>query len=83
MFYRNIIMVLSGKKTWVGYSPLINKTDFPLPHLRKSVLFPSDILQLEQFNNEIIYQVNNIYAQDYKINTDLRIIFKAFKHLGR
>lgn len=83
MFYRNIIMVLSGKKTWVGYSPLINKTNFPLPHLRKSVLFTSNILQLKQINDEIIYQVNNIYAQDYKIYTDLHIIFKAFKHLGR
>ena len=83
MFFRNIIMVLSGQKSWVGYSPLINKNDYPLPYLRKGVLFSTDTLQLEQYNDEIIYQVNNMYAHDYKINTDLQIMLKAFKHLGR
>lgn len=54
-----------------------------LPPLRKAVLFSTDILRLEQNNEDLIYQVNNIYAQDYKLTTDMQIILKAFKHLGR
>ena len=83
MFFRNIFMVFSHKKTWVGYSPLIYKSDKPLPSLPKGVLFSTDTLRLEQFNDEIVQQANTIYAQDYKLDTDLQIIFKAFKHLGR
>lgn len=83
MFLRNIFMVFSGSKTWVGYSPLINKNDNSLPPLRKGVLFSTDMLRLEQCNDDIIHRVNNIYAQDYKVETDLKIVFKAFKHLGR
>ena len=83
MFFRNIMMVLAGKKTWVGYNPLSNKSMSTLPPLRKAVLFSTDILRLEQNNEDLIYQVNNIYAQDYKLTTDMQIILKAFKHLGR
>lgn len=83
MFFRNILSILMGQKTWVGYSPLIQKNNNPLPRIRKGVLFSTDILQLNTYNDEIIRQVNTIYAQDYKISTDLQIIIKAFKHLGR
>ena len=83
MFLRNIFMVLIGKKTWVGYSPLIHKNEKSLPTLQKGVLFSTDTLRLEQYHDDIIHQVNTIYAQGYKVSTDLQIIFKAFKHLGR
>ena len=83
MFFRNIMLVLSDQKTWVGYSPLLHKQDNFLPPLPKGVLFSTDTIDLEQFNDEIIQQVNNIYAKDYKINVDVLIILKAFKHLGR
>jgi len=83
MFLRNIFLVLAGKKTWVAYHPLSEKTSKKIPPLRKGVLFATDRVHIENYEEEIIDKVNAIYAQDYKIRNDLQIIFKAFKHLGR
>ena len=47
------------------------------------MLFATDRVHIENYEEEIIDKVNAIYAQDYKIRNDLQIIFKAFKHLGR
>lgn len=82
-FFSNIFHVLNHKKTWVGYSPLSEKNGKPLPCLPTGVLFSTDTLRLEQFNDKIIHQANTIYAQDYKLSTDFYIICKTFKHLGR
>ncbi len=82
-FFYNIFHVLSRKKTWVGYSPLSEKNGKLLPYLPTGVLYSTDTLQLEQFEDKIIHQVNVIYAQDYKLSTDFYIICKNFKHLGR
>jgi GT2 family glycosyltransferase len=84
MFLRNIFLCLIGKKTWVGYCPSDDE-DFQntLPKLKKGVLFPTDALNLERYNTEIVRQVNNLYARDYKIFGDVNIILKGFKHLGR
>jgi GT2 family glycosyltransferase len=84
MFFRNIVFVFSGKKTWVSYYPA--KDDMQsgsFPTLKKGVLFPTDSLNLQQYNDEIIQQVNNVYARDYKLIQDLNIIMKGFFHLGR
>ena len=84
MFFRNIFLCLVGRKTWVGYCPSDDgDSQNSLPKLKKGVLFPTDALNLEQYNNEIIRQVNNLYARNYKIFSDLNIILKGFKHLGR
>ena len=84
MFLRNIFLCLAGKKTWVGYCP-IGDNDLlnALPQLKKGVLFPADALNLETYNNEIINQVNNLYARNYTLSNDLNIILKGFKNLGR
>ncbi len=83
MFLKNIFSTLIGKKTWVGYNSLYTTKSSNLPHLQKGILFASDALCLENHKEEIIEKVNTIYAQNYKIKNDLRIIFKAFKHLGK
>ena len=84
MFFRNIFLCFSGRKTWVGYCPSDDEdSQNSFPKLKKGVIFPTDALNLEQYNNEIIRQVNNLYARDYKIFGDLNIILKGFKHLGR
>ena len=84
MFFRNIVLCFIGRKTWVGYCPSEGE-DFQksLPKLKKGVLFPTDALNLERYNHEIVRQVNNLYAKDYQIFGDLNIILKGFKHLGR
>ncbi len=83
MYFRNILLCLCGTKTWVGYCPSNNEDYASLPKLRKSVLFSTDMFQLETYNNDLIAQINNLYAGNYSIRNDLRIIIAAFEHLGR
>ena len=83
MFFHNIIYCFLGKKTWIGYYPIADDVQNKLPKLKKGVLFPIDSFNLEQLNAEIIYQVNNLYARDYKIKNDLLIVWKGFRKLGR
>ena len=83
MFLRNIFLCLIGKKTWISYCPSDDDMQYSLPKLKKGVLFPTDALDLECYNNEIVCQVNNLYARDYTISTDLNILLKGFNRLGR
>ncbi len=82
-FFHNILSCLSGKKTWVGYAPTQNSQRNSLPKLRKGILYPTDILNLEDDNDDIVQQVNNLYARNYKLAGDINIIAKSFKKLGR
>lgn len=83
MYFRNIFLCLWGTKTWVGYCPINSESYASLPKLRKSVLFSTDMFQLETYNNDLIAQMNNVYAGNYSIQNDLRTIITAFEHLGR
>lgn len=84
MFFHNIISCLTGKKTWVGYTPLTTDSQQDsLPLLRKSVLFSADALNLERYNDDIIEHVNSLYARNYKLLGDIHIILKEFRNLGR
>ena len=83
-FLCNIIHCFLGKKTWVGYVP--TQSDYQqnsLPKLRKGILFPTDALNIELYNEDIIQQINNLYARNYKFLSDITIILKGFKNLGR
>jgi hypothetical protein len=84
MFFNNIISCLTGKKTWVGYTPLTTDSQQDsLPLLRKGVLFSADALNLERYNDDIIEHVNSLYARNYKLFGDIHIILKEFRNLGR
>lgn len=84
MFFHNTVSCLVGKKTWVGYTPTpTDKQQNDLPFVRKGVLFPTDALNLEQYNDDIIQHVNSLYARNYKLFADIHIVLKGFKYLGR
>jgi len=77
---KNILLVLSGQKTWVGYSSG-GKTQ-GLPHLKKGVLHPLDPFGEKQSNN-FAFQANLLYAKDYQIQQDLNILASSWRLLGR
>ncbi|MBO4581963.1 MAG: glycosyltransferase [Bacteroidales bacterium] len=83
MYFRNICLCFIGTKTWVGYYPMEHYNDIALPKLPKSVLYTTDLFQLETHNQDIINQINNLYAGNYSVLHDIRAIFSAFEHLGR
>jgi GT2 family glycosyltransferase len=84
MFFHNIISCFTGKKTWIGYTPAsTGERQIALPAIKKGVLFPTDALNLEQYNDDIIQHVNNLYARNYNLLGDIHIVLKGFKYLGR
>ncbi len=75
-FVSNCFKVLFGFNSWVGYGKNPRKD---LPSIRPSVLTPSiNILNDEQLNKSFLN-----YAKDYKIENDLKIIYKQLKDLGK
>jgi GT2 family glycosyltransferase len=81
---RNIFLVLTGKKSWVGYfNPLSSSKDNYLPAIKPGVLSPYLVLNQTQFDVELNNRLNLLYAKDYKPQNDINIILKGLKYLGR
>ena len=78
-FIKNIFRVLSGKVSWVGYA---GKT-IMLPKIKTGILNPLDSLHSKINDDLTINRLNSLYAKDYRVYTDLNIIRKGWRNLGR
>jgi hypothetical protein len=74
-FIQNLFEVLSGNKTWVGFT---RPTHAVLPKIKNSILTVSNTTDMEQTD-----EINLLYAKDYKVSTDLRIVIKHFSDLSK
>jgi len=81
-FILNLIRVLTGFRTWIGYGPAPAASS-TLPHIRKGVLNPTDALSVSNLDTETILRLNMLYARDYKITNDINIFVRGFRSLGR
>jgi O-antigen biosynthesis protein len=83
-FFANIFWVLIGEKSYVGYAPVSEnqKSTHLLPAIKKGVITPLDVLP-SKTDTVTINDANSIYARDYKVGTDIRMIWKGFRSLGR
>lgn len=79
-FIINIFRVILGIRTWVGYSQIQDGT---LPGIKKGILNPTDVLPGKVINEETAARLNMLYARDYKMGTDLNIIWTGFRNTGR
>lgn len=76
---RNAWEVLRGKRTWVGYRlPL--PAGPRLPQLRPGVLDPGPVGAPDDM---VVARANIMYAKDYRMATDLDLVAKGFRRLGR
>ena len=80
-YLKNILNVGLGLKSWVGYAP--ENISQRLPKIKPGVLSPIDIIETIPKDSEAVHQVNSIYARDYHILTDLKIIWKGLFKLGK
>ena len=81
---KNILLVLIGKRTWVGYIKDLNADqNFHLPKIAQGVLNPLDGLEAGELDEDGLVRLNMRYAKDYRIANDLNIVFKGFRQLGR
>ncbi len=79
----NILKVIAGKLTFVGYKAGDHSVAEKLPPLRPGILTPMEALNREITDTSMIDKINMIYAKDYKMINDMNIVVKGFTKLGR
>lgn len=74
---KNIFRVLFGFYTWVGYHK--NDSSDKLPKIKKNILSVS--ANIQPISDEITTKLNVVYAKDYSIIADLRVLIRNIKTL--
>ena len=80
-YLKNLLSILSGKTSFVGYNTSISTDPSFLPKLRPGLLFPSD--EYSNIDVDLSDKLNLIYARDYSLLKDLTILSKAWTKLDR
>ena len=78
----NIFKVFFGQRSVSGYNP-IQQNDHKLPDIRKGIIYPTDGLDKQNPDPLAISRLNMLYARDYRIGNEFRLLYKGFRHLGR
>jgi len=82
-FMANLLKVLWGRKSWVGYGYVPSEIYLGLPVIKTGVLTCTEKLDEASYDILVGDRVNISYARDYKVAFDLEIIWKAFRKLGQ
>lgn len=77
-FLKNILFVLIGKCTWVGFT----SEGLNLPAIRQGIISPVSYLTTSSLDPNTIQRLNMLYAKDYSLYTDLILLIKSFRKLG-
>ncbi|HSW67490.1 MAG TPA: glycosyltransferase family 2 protein, partial [Bacteroidales bacterium] len=78
----NIMMVLTGFRSWVGYSIPEKNIAMKLPSIRKGILTPADSIKEHQLTAEDLVRLNILYARNYRVATDINTLVKGFTRTG-
>ncbi len=79
--FLNILNVLGGKYSWVGFHPT---PDLPrLPSIRPGILYPSDALGGEDISRDTQDSLNLLYLKNYSVFTDAGILMRSIRQIGR
>ena len=74
-FLKNAVLVLFGRRTWVGYCSPADETQ-KLPKIRKGVYNPASYME-KDIDTEVLNQMNLLYARDYTVWKDAEIFFRS------
>lgn len=79
-FFKNCLLVLFGKKTWIGYAP----GPKPSPSLRPGIIScnGAPLSEQNELPDESLRVINYWYAHDYETIKDLKLIWRRYKQLG-
>ncbi|MDP2336919.1 MAG: glycosyltransferase [Bacteroidota bacterium] len=78
VFLRNILEVLSGRKSWVGYC----SGNQNLPTIKKGILSPASLFP-DAIPAKKKEELDIVYAKDYRILNDFEILFKTWRKIGK
>ncbi len=81
-FISNVLKVLKGEKSWVGYSDNFKSSD-ELPALKQSVLSPTDQFSDNELDDSLRHKININYVKDYDVNTDINIVLKGITKIAK
>ena len=81
-FISNLFKVLFKQKSWVGYAKVENHQT-NIPAILPGILSPLDALEVKEFNQPTIERLNFLYAKDYRLSTDLDILWKGYFSLSK
>jgi len=81
-YLQNILSVIIGLKSITGYHPMDNY-EHKLPEIRKGIIYPTDNLDKQNIDSQAIGRLNMLYARDYRVGNEFRLLYKGFRHLGR
>lgn len=74
-FLKNAILVLFGRRTWVGYCSPADETQ-KLPKIRKGVYSPAFYME-KDIETDVLNQMNLLYARDYTVWKDAEVFFRS------
>lgn len=74
--FSNIINVLIGNKTWIGYDDQ-GTSDIKLPQIRNAIFNISDIVNDGIMNSNKVDRINLDYARNYTVSRDVESLLKA------
>lgn len=80
-FLRNLLSVLTGKRSFVGYRHQYDESSLQLPRIRPGILTPLDAHEHGRPSKDTIQKMNLLYARDYSWLKDVQIIRAAFRKL--
>lgn len=79
--FLNILNVLWGKFSWVGFHPSGEQVE--LPRIRPGILYPSDALGSQDIPQETKDTLNLLYVKNYDVFTDAGILLRSIGQIGR
>jgi len=80
-YFHNAIRLLTGQLTVVGYGSRSTGKNTELPTIRRGILTSNDRLDVSDTNLSV--KLDLLYAREYDILLDIRIILRSWKKLGR
>lgn len=82
-FISNIFRVLFGKVSWVGFYTLDAEAAKGLPKIKAGVLNPADAFNDRGLDSATLRNLNLLYAKNYELTEDLKIVFRGLRSVGR
>jgi O-antigen biosynthesis protein len=74
--FKNWLKCLLGKKTWVGYNTHVDCSSLPV--IPPAVFFVDQPIKSNIKDEQLVYNLNFIYAANYQWQNDINIIVKVF-----
>jgi hypothetical protein len=81
-YFANVVKTIAGYRSLIGYHPL-PESEHKLPVIQHGIIYPSDAITMVNPDNQTIERLNILYARDYKVANDFRLLFSGFRYIGR